>query len=305
MIVHAQLRSYLDAPSLLKLEPEESIVKVNNALKTIDTCIAHYHTTRTLINTEAAKPAAEGNPSVAEWSFDDDLVFWRLTSYRERIVLVQQYINTVVDFLKLEKVETGIERYNTQIKAMLEQFTSKRDEIGKLSEEKYDCLDPTNPGFLQSLESLKELSVDFDRRLTTMALASFEEVGSLEASAKLIIAFQGLLDRPTIAEAFDAKYSDLIRAFDAELDTLKTIFDEQKIAVVIAKNMPRTAGVLLVCVLAYTDAVFRVRVTFRLRMRVFVNQRFSSCVSFCLLYSYVTKCTFLTVFDWLVVFVVF
>ena len=34
---------------------------------------------------------------------------------------------------------------------------------------------------------------------------------------------------------------DLIHAFDADLDQLKTSFDQQKVAVVIAKTMPRTA----------------------------------------------------------------
>ena len=45
---------------------------------------------------------------------------------------------------------------------MLEQFVAKRDELGKLSEEKFDCLDPTNPGFIYSLSSLNKLTVDFD-----------------------------------------------------------------------------------------------------------------------------------------------
>lgn len=251
--VRTQVRAYLDAPSLLKLEPEESIVKVNTALATIDLCFEHYQNMRSTINEEAKQPAEEGKAAVVSWDFDDTMCFHRIRAYRERIVLIQTYVLSVTDFLKLEKVETGIERWNVQIKSMLEQFVGKRDEIGKLSEEKFDCLDPKNAGFPIAYEAFKGVVHDYDRRLTTMALATFDEAGNLEAVCKLIIAFQGLLDRPTIAEVFDKKYYDLLGLFDAELDRLKVMLDTEKQAAHIAKNMPETAGTLLVRILPGTD----------------------------------------------------
>ena len=242
------IRGFIDPATLLKLEPEEASVKLQHVLKTIDHCIAVFHVVKKQINEEAEKPIPEGSDKlpIAPWEFDEDLIFARLKLHRVRIQKLNSYINTVLDFVKLEKIEIGIERWNTQIKSMYEQFILRRDELGKMSEEKFDCFDPKNPGFDHAFENFNHLVYDYDRRLASMASLAFSEAGNFESSSKLIISFQGLLDRPVIASEFLPNYSKLLAIFDKELDTIKTIFDVQKVNTTIPKNMPRTAGLLLV-----------------------------------------------------------
>jgi dynein heavy chain len=129
---------------------------------------------------------------------------------------------------------------------MYEAFVAKRDEIGKQSEEKFDILDIHNPGFVNSFASFNELVLDFDRRLATIASLAFAHAGNLEASCKLVLSFQGLLERPIIAEEFQPNYLSILQSFEQELDTVKLIFDEQKNNIFLAKNMPVTSGTLLV-----------------------------------------------------------
>jgi dynein heavy chain len=246
-----QIRSYLDPASLLKLEAEESNQKITAALKTIDRCIEAYRATKLAINSEAA-----ADEKVAAWEFDDDLCFNRLFEFRKRVVLVDGFIKTSLDFLKLEKVEVGVERWNVQIKAMYESFVAKRDEIGKQSEEKYDVLDVNNPGFAAAYSQFGELVLDFDRRLATIASLAFAHAGNLEANSKLVLSFQGLLERPAIAEEFAPNYSTILKLFESELDAVKAIFDEQKNNMFLAKNMPVTSGTLLVSDLFPVDSSF-------------------------------------------------
>lgn len=58
-----------------------------------------------------------------------------------------------------------------------------------------------------------------------------------------------LLERPTIHKIFQPKYQVLLNMCNAELDIVKTIFDQQlahkKVGkAIINKNMPRVSGLL-------------------------------------------------------------
>ena len=130
---------------------------------------------------------------------------------------------------------------------MYDSFCQRRDEIAKQSEEKFDALNPKNHGFVEVYSHFNQLVLDYDRRLSTIASLAFSNAGNLESACKIILAFQGLLDRPAIAEEFNPNYIKLITNFDNELSTVKRIFDEQKSSTILAKNMPTTAGLLLVC----------------------------------------------------------
>ncbi len=226
---------------MLKLEAEEAIGKLTGALKTIEKCVDHFRQIKSSIN-----DAASTDASIKPWQFDDELVFERLYSYRERIKLLHSFSLAVLDFLKLEKVEVGVERWNIQIKSMYEHFCSRRDEIAKQSEEKFDILDPHNPGFVHVYHQFNALILDYDRRLAAIASLAFANAGNLEAACKMILSFQGLLDRSTIAEEFIQNYHTLLAGFDTELTVVKQIFDSEKSNTNLAKNMPGTAGVLLV-----------------------------------------------------------
>jgi len=90
------------------------------------------------------------------------------------------------------------------------------------------------------------MAADFDRRLGSVACQCFERVNSLEAGFKLVVSFQGLLDRPDIADDVGAQYPLMIDMYEHELDTVKALFDGQRTHAVLNKNMPQTAGALKV-----------------------------------------------------------
>lgn len=92
-----------------------------------------------------------------------------------------------------------------------------------------------------------ELTHDFDRRIGSIACQAFDVTQDLEGSFKLVHSFQGLLDRPLIDAMVKGKYHRLLTTFNAELDDVKVIFDREKAAPTLGKNMPPTAGTKRFC----------------------------------------------------------
>ena len=90
---------------------------------------------------------------------------------------------------------------NNQIKQLFMEQGERREQLLKeTGEEGFDCLDPTVPDFAAVHAEITKMAADFDRRLGSVACQCFERINSLEAGFKLIVGFQGLLDRPDIAD---------------------------------------------------------------------------------------------------------
>eukprot|EP00049_Salpingoeca_infusionum_P001275 m.46981 g.46981 ORF g.46981 m.46981 type:complete len:4526 (+) comp10948_c0_seq2:170-13747(+) len=227
--------------SVFGQEVQEGIVKPRDALKIIEWVKESYASTRDSIN-----QAAE-NGDCAPWEFETSLVFARLDTYEARVRMILTVFESALDFFKLEKVEVSGDKLNNQIKELFDIIRERWEQLAKATgDEGCDCLNPQDPHFVQEYDNFEALRADFDRRIGSIALQGLEGVTGLEGAFKLIVGFQGLLDRPDIADDVSLQYPKLISMYEAELSAVKQLFDTLRAAPEsqLSLNMPDTAGVL-------------------------------------------------------------
>lgn len=187
--------SYVEPRSLFGQELEEGCQKPKQALKILQLVMDNFHEARLSILEEAK--AGKCNP----WEFESTLVFSRMEAYKARLEKIRDVYDFFNDFSKLEKVEVSGDKLNNEVKAIFTEQSERLDALVKeTGDEGYDCLDPLVLDFDATHEEIVALAADFDRRLGSVAVQSFARINSLEAAFKLIIGFQGLLDRPDIAD---------------------------------------------------------------------------------------------------------
>ena len=239
------LREHLEPRTLFSQEVEEGIEKPRVALEVLEECERVFEETRNAINAEA-RDGGDGAPQ--PWEFESALIFKRLHRYRDRTVKIHDIFVAAMDFIKLEKVELSSEKHYLQVQALYNQHASVWETLGKrTNDEGYDCFNPDVPDFDQEHAAYMAMAADYDRKLSAVAIQCFERAVGLEGAFKLIIGFQGLLDRPAIAEEVSQVYPGLVKMYEDDLDMIKTIFDQQKSVPHLGKNMPKTAGSLKMC----------------------------------------------------------
>jgi dynein heavy chain len=239
------LKDHLEPRALFSQEAEEGIEKPRVALEVLEECEAIFEETRNAINAEA-REGGEGAP--APWEFESGLIFKRLHRYRDRTLKIHDIFLAALDFVKLEKVELSSEKHYLQVQGLYTHHASVWETLGKrTNDEGYDCLNPDVPDFDQEHAAYMAMAADYDRKLSAVAVQSFERAVGLEGAFKLILGFQGLLDRAAIAEEVSEVYPGLVKMYESDLDMIKTIFDQQKAEPRLGKNMPKTAGSLKMC----------------------------------------------------------
>jgi dynein heavy chain len=217
-IIHTIVGS-IEPRSLFAQELEEAVQKPRAALQVIAWVHAAFEATRATV--AADSKAGKCSP----WEFESQLVFARLDAYAARIQKLADTFAFFLDYAKLEKVEVSGEKVtarpatlalacspaltaaprpqqlNNQIKQLFAEQAERFDQLIKeTGDEGYDCLNPDVPNFDRTHDELRALAADFDRRLASVACQAIERVQSLEAAFKLMVGFQGLLDRPDIAD---------------------------------------------------------------------------------------------------------
>ncbi|EDQ88776.1 outer dynein arm heavy chain beta [Monosiga brevicollis MX1] len=237
--VIASITGFIEPRSLFAQELEEGIKKPQEAINVIEALHHEFDATRTAIH-EASQ--AGKCPS---WEFEKPLVFKRIDSYAARLRKLHTVFAAFLDFAKLEKVEVSGDKLNKQIQNIFVEQSERFEQLMKeTGEEGFDCLNPAVPDFDQVFREIMTTTADWDRRLAAIACQAFERVNSLEAAFKLVISFQGLLDRPNIADDVSSQYPRMVAMLEEDLDIVKNIFDHQRENMLLNKNMPPVAGAL-------------------------------------------------------------
>ncbi len=211
-------------------------MKVKVALTVCEKVRKIFGDFRAQVNSAGGKP----------WEFETDLVLARFNQYEQRLVMLNNIFQAADDFAKLEKVEISSEKLSLQVKRLFELQAEQYVLWGKKTGDEggYDCMNPTIAQFKVDYDAYLATAKDIDRRLGTIASQAFDDAAGLEGSFKLIFGLQGLLERPDINQEVIGKYPKMISQLDAELETVKQIFDKYKDSPRLGKNMPHTAGAL-------------------------------------------------------------
>ncbi|RKO94585.1 dynein heavy chain and region D6 of dynein motor-domain-containing protein [Blyttiomyces helicus] len=226
-----QARNFVQPGELFSSEPEEAAERLRLVLRVADAFHHSYY--------EAKAETAESD---RPWNFDAKLVFARLDSFVDRVRMILELFDTIIEFNRLEKIEIGGTKgkiLSSQVAQIFTEFTSALAGFSKL---KYDVLDISLKAFDDDLGKFHEKITDLDRRIGTILSQSFDDCPGMSSCFRLLESFAGLLSRPTIQHDFEKKYFALLQMYTADLDDVHTVFLQYKDNPPIHYNMAPVTG---------------------------------------------------------------
>lgn len=161
------------------------------------------------------------------WTFHPNAVFERFNAFLERLNTIQWFFCTVVEFLKLEKVEIGGlkgRQLSARITAIYMEFNQY---FSAFASKNYDVLDPDDPTFTTDFADFQERILELDMKLAAILCQAFDDCYNLESVFKLINIMGSVLDRPKIKEEFNNKYADILLMLDREIGACEQIYQRQ------------------------------------------------------------------------------
>ncbi|XP_034234645.1 dynein beta chain, ciliary [Thrips palmi] len=238
-----QAKRYLDPSSIFQSDVDEAKQRVQLSIATLKTFRQYFDEYRDNI----ASFFKDREPVL--WTFHPNVVFARLQLFVDRLHTIQWFFDTVLEFLKLEKLELGGLKgrvLSTKITAVSQEFN---EHFTMFASKSYDVLDPEDSAFLQDYNVFQGRIWDLDRRLAAILCQAFDECYNLEAVFKLIYIAGSVLDRPLIKDEFTAKYKDIIVMLQREVDTVQKVYEAQMECAArghmpVDEHMPPVAGAL-------------------------------------------------------------
>ncbi|KAL7754360.1 hypothetical protein RI367_000341 [Sorochytrium milnesiophthora] len=237
-----QARTFM-SNDLFTIDPEEALDKIRVTQRfcySLKDTFFYYKT----------KMAATQKP----WSFDTKLVFARLDRFLARINTLSDLFETIVEFMRLEKVEVGGTKgkiLSSQVMTIFNEFSNafmafkniKYDTLALSSNASHPLEDEVK--FDADIRKFRDVVKDLDRRIGTIICQGFDDCSGIFACFRLLDSFSGLLSRPDIQRDFQKKYTVLLKMYSVDLDEVNTIFQEGKDSPPIHYNMAPVTGALL------------------------------------------------------------
>ncbi|KAI9189963.1 hypothetical protein H9P43_001396 [Blastocladiella emersonii ATCC 22665] len=239
-----QARGYM-SNELFAIDPEEAMEKVRNTAKFCDTFREVFHAYR-------ARVADSPRP----WNFDAKMVFGRLDRFSDRVRTIGELFETIIEFMRLEKIEVGGTKgkiLSSQVVTIFNEFSNAMMTFKNI---KYDILSisptaeaPTDEErkFSDDVRRLHEIVEDLDRRIGTILCQAFDDCSGITACFRLLESFSGLLNRKVIQNDFANKYLELIKLMIQELEDVAFIFASGKDCPPIHYNLAPVTGTLMWC----------------------------------------------------------
>lgn len=161
------------------------------------------------------------------WTFHPNAVFDRFNAFIDRLHTIQWFFCTVIEFLKLEKIEIGGikgRQLSGRITAIYVEFNQF---FAAFASKTYDVLDPDDNTFNTDFAEFQARILELDMKLAAILCQAFDDCHSLESVFKLISIVGSVLDRPKICEEFTNKYTDIVQMLDTEIGVCERIYEDQ------------------------------------------------------------------------------
>nr|CAD7455111.1 unnamed protein product [Timema tahoe] len=184
------------------------------------------------------------------WTFHPNIVFERFQSFLDRLNTVQSFFNTVIEFMKLEKVEIGGLKGRILSSRIVAVFAEFNEHLSVFACKTYDVLNPEDEAFVQDYVEFQARIRDLDRRLASVLCQAFDDCCNLESVFKLIEIVGSVLDRPLIKDEFTGKYKYIVEMLEVELASTQNLYTKQITTLEkygwmpVDKNLPTVAGAL-------------------------------------------------------------
>ncbi|XP_054276549.1 dynein beta chain, ciliary [Macrosteles quadrilineatus] len=243
LIIH-QAKRYLDPSSIFQTDVDEAKQRVQlsiTIMKTFREIFDEY-------KDNLIPFFKDRQPQL--WTFHPNVIFARFQLFLDRLHTIQWFFDTVLEFMKLERVEIGGLKGRALSSRILQVSREFNDHFTVFASKTYDVLDPEDPSFLIDYEAFQGNIEDLDRRLASILCQAFDDCSNLESVFKLIEIVGSVLERPLIKDEFTGKYQLIVNMLEHEMSTSEELFNEQMEEFMttgrmpVAKNMPPVAGAL-------------------------------------------------------------
>eukprot|EP00928_Gymnodinium_smaydae_P023763 TRINITY_DN1947_c0_g1_i2.p1 TRINITY_DN1947_c0_g1~~TRINITY_DN1947_c0_g1_i2.p1 ORF type:complete len:4562 (+),score=1174.36 TRINITY_DN1947_c0_g1_i2:66-13751(+) len=237
--------SYISGPDIFSMIASEEAQECYDKLaKTLQICTA-FKDTYVLYRDFAAVEGGDG------WKMKNDALFVRLDAFRERCRDALDFTRTVMQYMKLERVEIGGTKgklLSECVVVIYEEFQQVVDEFKAVP---YDIMEVGERRFDADYFKFRMGVKDLDRRLGSLFSAAFDDQDTIALRIKLFDNFEGLLDRSIIHAELDKKHKMLLRQYQHDLKEVETSFiaNRDKVDNVlddapIYQNLPPIAGAI-------------------------------------------------------------
>lgn len=173
------------------------------------------------------------NPSEKQFEFSENYIFGKFDAFCKRLEKINDMIDTMTAFsglqeIKIEGIESIVARYKTIVESV------KKRNYDILDHRKME-FDQDYTDFLSQVESIRlmiQLFVDgwLERSLPT------------EKAIELLLKFELIGDSKL---DLNDRYHTLLRHYSKDLETVRKLYQKQKLEPAIARNMPPVAGRIL------------------------------------------------------------
>lgn len=229
--------------------------EVFNMIASEEAAECHEKLERTLAICNAFKDTYLQYREIAEvqdkegWKMKNDALFVRLDAFRERLRDALDFTRTVMQFLKLDRVEIGGTRgkiLSDAVVAIAEEFNAAVDTFKQVP---YDIMDVGEKQFDTDYFNFRSAVKDLDRRLGSLLGSAYDDLDTLSMRLKLFDNFEGLLERPIIQAELEKKHRQLLKKYQEDLTEVESQFiknadkvDNCKPDAPIYSNLPPIAG---------------------------------------------------------------
>lgn len=127
----------------------------------------------------------EEDRAPVQWSFHPNTVFARYNAFLGRLDTIQWFFRTVIEFLKLEKVEIGGLRGRQLSSRITSVYLEFNQYFTAFATKSYDVLDPDDNTFNIDFANFQKQIQQLDMKLAAILCQAFEDCFNLESVFKV------------------------------------------------------------------------------------------------------------------------
>ena len=201
-----QATSYISGKQIFELIAGEA---VEEAIRMLKACVSVCNAFK--ITYFDYKATADAECPANRWRIQNTAIFMRLDAFLERCRDILDLVQTIQQFSLLEKVEVGGTKGAALTDTLKQIFADFNAALDKLQKVEYDLMDVGAKTFDADYFLFRTSVESFDRQISAVLIASFEDMTSNMACFKLFDSFDPLVHRAPIRDALEKKYMRLVQ----------------------------------------------------------------------------------------------
>eukprot|EP00656_Telonema_subtile_P018044 TRINITY_DN1972_c0_g1_i3.p1 TRINITY_DN1972_c0_g1~~TRINITY_DN1972_c0_g1_i3.p1 ORF type:complete len:685 (+),score=227.02 TRINITY_DN1972_c0_g1_i3:219-2273(+) len=230
-----QAAKFCDGVTIFEIEPQDAVDRVKQAIELCMKFQKDYMEYKNKANVQCKQ-----NP----WRVQMPALFGRLDTFLERCSDMQDLVETILQFNRLDKIEIGGTKGKALTDSVSQVFADFLEAVKKFEEVSYDVFDVEEKQFEEDYYHFRVQIKEMERRLGSVLVQGLDDCATVDAAFKLLGSFEGLLEREIIQNELERRYIGLLNQYSADLKQVQEMFLLKKTCPPIYNNMPPIAGSL-------------------------------------------------------------